>query len=74
MISGASYDPQILHGKSHEQVAAALSDSTSPIAQAVDGTANVIAASICAVTGGKPVSTCASPAVAKAEAMLAAQQ
>jgi hypothetical protein len=63
VISGASYNPQLLHGLTRAQIAAAISDPASPIAKAVDGTANVITAALCDVTNGKPASVCTSPGV-----------
>lgn len=66
MISGASYDPRVLQNKTHEQIAAALSDPSSPIAQGADGTANLITAAICATTGNAPSSVCNSPGVVAA--------
>ena len=51
LISGASYSPQVLQGKSWAQISAALSNPASPIAKAVDGTANEITAAICKMTG-----------------------
>jgi len=58
LIVGASYDPGVLAGQSWAQIAAALSNSSSPIAQAVDGTANYITAAICGITGNQPASAC----------------
>jgi hypothetical protein len=63
LISGASYSPQVLQGETHRQVAAALADPSSPIAQGVDGTANLITAAICAGTGNAPMAVCTSPGV-----------
>jgi hypothetical protein len=71
VISGASYSPAVLQGKSAAQIAAALADPTSPIAQGVDGTANVITAAVCAITGGTPSSVCTAPGVVAAAAKLA---
>jgi hypothetical protein len=71
-ISGASYDPQTLHGKTQAQIAAALSDSTSAIAKAIDGTANVITAAICTLTNNQPSATCTSTGVTTAKAALPA--
>jgi hypothetical protein len=71
-ISGASYDPQILQGKTQAQIAAALSDPTSAIAQAIDGTANVITAAICAITDNQPAGVCTSAGVTTAKAALPA--
>jgi hypothetical protein len=70
VISGASYDPQTLHGMTHKQVAAALSDPTSPVAKAIDGTANVITAAICEITGNQPSNVCTAPGVTAAKAKL----
>jgi hypothetical protein len=70
LISGASYDPAVLQGKSHAQIAAALSDPTSAIAKAVDGTANLITAAICKSTNSAPASVCNSAGVSTASAAL----
>jgi hypothetical protein len=69
MISGASYSPQLLQGKTWSQIATALKAPSSPIAKAIDGTANYITAAICKVTGNQPASAC-TPAVQKIEAKL----
>jgi hypothetical protein len=58
LIIGASYNPQVLAGKTWAQIAAALKDPSSPIAKAVDGTANYITAAICGMTGNQPASAC----------------
>jgi hypothetical protein len=71
VISGASYDPQVLHGKTQAQIAAALSDPNSAIAKGVDGTANLITAALCQLTGKKPATVCQSPGVTAASAALA---
>jgi hypothetical protein len=63
MIAGAEYDPQLLHGKTHAQIAAALSDPSSAIAQGADGTANVITAALCSITANQPAAVCTSPGV-----------
>ncbi|MEO9137585.1 MAG: DUF929 family protein [Jatrophihabitans sp.] len=61
--TGASYDPGVLKDKTHSQIAKALSDPASPIAQAVDGTANLFIAAICDATGQKPGNVCQAPGV-----------
>jgi hypothetical protein len=66
MISGASYDPGILHGMTHRQIASALSDPTSPVANNVDGTANLISAALCRLTNGQPAAVCGSSGVTTA--------
>jgi thiol-disulfide isomerase/thioredoxin len=70
VISGASYDPAVLQGKTQAQIAAALSAPSSAIAKGVDGTANVITAALCAATGGKPANVCTAPGVVQATARL----
>jgi len=63
VITGASYSPQVLQGLSRAQIAAELGNAASPVAQAIDGTANNITAAICRVTGNQPSSVCTSPAI-----------
>ena len=69
MICGSSFSPQILQGKTWSQIATALKNPSSPIAKAVDGTANYITAAICKVTGNQPASAC-TPAVQALEKKL----
>ena len=63
VVSGSSYSPQLLAGMTADQVAAALSDPSNPIAQAVGGTANAFTAILCNLTGDQPAGVCVSPAV-----------
>ncbi len=63
LISGASYTPQILQGKSWAQISAALSDPSSPIAKAVGGTANYMTAAICKLTNNQPGNVCTAPSI-----------
>jgi thiol-disulfide isomerase/thioredoxin len=65
----AGYGPQDLSGKSWSQIAAALSDPSSPIAKAVDGSANYTTAALCKLTNNQPASAC-TPAVKALEAKL----
>jgi hypothetical protein len=60
LIAGASYNPQVLAGKSWDQIASALTNPSSDIAKAVGGTANYITAAICKMTGNQPASACTS--------------
>ena len=46
VVTGASFSPQVLQGLSRQQIAAQLGDPSSPVAQAIDGTANDITAAI----------------------------
>jgi len=60
LIIGASYNPGVLSGLSWSTVATDLHNPSSPVAQAVDGTANYITAAICKMTGNQPASACTS--------------
>jgi glutaredoxin len=60
------YDPGSLDGKTHEQIAAALSNPSSSIAKDIDGSANVITAAICATTGNAPAAVCTAAGVVAA--------
>jgi hypothetical protein len=46
ILAGAQYDPQVLAGLSAVHIANQLSSPSSPVAQAIDGSANVIIAAI----------------------------
>ena len=46
ILAGAQYNPQVLAGLSATQIAAELRDPSSPVAQAIDGSAKVIIAAI----------------------------
>jgi hypothetical protein len=72
VISGASLDPQLLAGKSHDEIAAALSDPNSPIAQAVDGAANAFTTVLCQLTNNQPAGVCTSPAATAYQGKLSA--
>lgn len=66
MISGASYDPGVLKGMNQLQIAQALSDPSSPVAQNVDATANMVTAALCGLTHDQPTDVCTSSGVAAA--------
>ena len=55
---GASYDPNLLKNLTWAQIAADLHDPSSPVAQAVLGTANYATAALCELTGNKPAAAC----------------
>lgn len=61
--AGAFISPSLLAGKNAIDIATALSDPSTDIAQAVDGAANAITAAICDATGGQPGDVCTSPGV-----------
>lgn len=66
--SGATYDPGVLQGLTHQQIAESLKDPSSKVARAVDGSANMISAAVCRRTGGKPAAVCTSAGVKAAGA------
>ena len=51
ILAGAQYNPQVLAGLSAAQIAGQLSNPASPVAQAIDGSAQVIIAAIDQVLG-----------------------
>jgi hypothetical protein len=63
IVTAPLYDPQVLQGKTWAQIAAALHDPSSPIAQGAIGAANYMTAAICKMTGNQPASACAAPAI-----------
>jgi hypothetical protein len=65
-----TYDPGVLAAMTWAQVAAALHDPTSAPAQGALGSANLMTAAICKMTGGKPGNVCTSAGVVAASAHL----
>ena len=63
VLKGPIYNPAVLAGKSWSQIAAALKDPSSPIAQNVLGAANYVTAAICKMTNNQPSDVCTSSAV-----------
>jgi hypothetical protein len=57
-ISGATYNPAVLQGKSASDIASALSTPSSPIARGADGAANDMIATICKLTNNQPATVC----------------
>ena len=70
VITGASALPSVLTGKSWATIAAELKDASSPVAQAVNGTANFMTAAICKMTSNQPASVC-TPSVTGLQAKMA---
>lgn len=70
LVSGASYNPRTLAGQNWTQIAAALTDPSSPDAQAIDGSANALTAALCTLTGNQPAAVCSSTAVTTAKGTL----
>ena len=66
LFLSASYDPGILAGLDHSQIAARLSNPDDPVTRAIVGSANYVTAGICALTGSKVSPWCGNPAVKSA--------
>jgi hypothetical protein len=62
LVVGAQYVPSALHGLSWGQVAAAIRNPSSAVAQGIDGAANIMTAAICKVTNNQPAAVCSSAA------------
>jgi hypothetical protein len=63
MISGASYDADVLLDKTRNEIAGELTNPSSDVTQGVVGAANVLTATICKVTGNKPADVCNTPTI-----------
>lgn len=70
VISGSSYPPDVLQGKTWQQISSALSDPSTPIAKQVLAAANMLTAAICELTGGQPTNVCTAAGVSSAAASL----
>jgi hypothetical protein len=67
---GASSSPSVLEGLSLSQIGSDIQDPASPVAQAVDGTANYIIAGLCSMISGSQPAICNSPTVAIARSYI----
>jgi hypothetical protein len=67
-VLGASASPAPLEGLSLDQVATLLDQPSSPVAQAVDGTANALIGALCQVTGVSSSPVCSSPVAGRSQA------
>jgi hypothetical protein len=70
LISGASYSPSVLAGKTATQIANALSKPSDPIAKGAIGTANALTAAICTLTNNQPAAVCTDPAIRAIQARI----
>jgi hypothetical protein len=68
--SGATYSPELLAGKTQAEIANTLKDPASPIAKAIDGSANVYTAALCQLTNNQPAAVCTTDAVKAAAGKL----
>ncbi|MFG1909564.1 DUF929 family protein [Kribbella sp. NPDC048928] len=70
--SGATIDPELLAGKTQDEVGEALKDPSNPITKAVIGSANVYTAAICKLTNNQPAKVCSTDTVTQAASKLGA--
>jgi hypothetical protein len=70
LVTGATYEPQMLQGKSLSDIASAMRDPSTDISKGAVGSANMMTAAICNVTNGQPANVCRDPAVARIETTL----
>ena len=70
VLGGAQFVPDVLAGQSRTEIASALDDPTSPTAEAVNGSANVLTAALCELTDGAPHNVCMSTGVMTAAKQL----
>jgi thiol-disulfide isomerase/thioredoxin len=70
VATGASFPPDVLQGKTWQQISTALSDPSDPVAKQVLAAANMLTAAICELTGGQPTNVCTAPGVTAAAATL----
>ena len=67
LVAGASYGPLTLAGSTRSDIAAGLSNTISPITQAIISSANDQTAAICTLTKQQPRSVCTSSGVKAAD-------
>jgi hypothetical protein len=70
VLNGSSFAPSVLAGMTQAEVTADLTSPTSPLTQAVVGSANQISAAICNADGQAPASVCDSKGVVAADQMM----
>ncbi len=63
LVAGASYSPTTLAGSTRNAIAAALSNPTSPVTEAIIASANYQTAAICSLTKDMPSNVCTSSGV-----------
>ena len=69
-FAGATYSPQLLSGRSWQSIATDVQQPDTAQARAIVGSANLITAAICRVTGDRPQSVCSSSSISGIESRL----
>lgn len=67
IVPGAQFTPSTLANQSRGDIAAGLSNATSPITQAIISAANEWTAALCVATNGQPANVCTSAGVSAAK-------
>ncbi len=70
VTAGAGYDPQMLSGLTHEQIARKLRNPNDPLTRGIVANANYLTAAICETTHDRPASVCQSPPVSRIQPKL----
>jgi len=70
-VATTTYNPQVLQGLSWNQIAADLHNPSSPVAQGAVGSANLLTAAICKITGNAPASVCTAAPIPAIESRIA---
>lgn len=70
MVVGATFSPQVLQGLNWDTIAGSLTNTSTLSATAVDGTANMIIATICKLTNDQPSKVCSTPLISSIESQL----
>jgi Domain of unknown function (DUF929) len=70
LITGATYEPRTLQGKSWTSIADAMRDPASAVSKGAIGSANMMTAAICTLTNDRPAPVCSDPAIARIQHQL----
>jgi hypothetical protein len=63
LITGSTYDPSVLQGKTQDEIASEFTNPNSAITKGAVGAANSITAAICTMTKNQPGSVCGSATI-----------
>jgi hypothetical protein len=67
LMSGASFSPDTLTNLTRSAIATGLTDSSSPVTDAIIASANYQTAAICSLTNNLPATVCSSSGVTAAK-------
>jgi len=67
VLRSSGYSPQLLAGMDWTQIAASLTDESSPVARAIVGTAERITGQLCRLTGNRPGTVCQTTEISSLE-------